>query len=100
MRHEENGARCPITCNGEYDSPWSKTARDPPPLCPLCASRLRITMFCHLYEWIERVPGGTQQNDGLETGTVRGCGHEMSVRAGMDWEPLWRSVDYATKQQD
>ena len=33
----------------------------------------------HLFTWIERIPEGTQQNDGVETGTVRGCGHEMSV---------------------
>merc|ERR1719436_968234 len=25
LRHEEHGAACPITCNGEYDTAWSKT---------------------------------------------------------------------------
>ena len=25
IRHEENAAACPITCNGEYATPWSKT---------------------------------------------------------------------------
>merc|ERR1719436_2374655 len=25
LRHEEHDAACPITCNGEYDTAWSKT---------------------------------------------------------------------------
>lgn len=25
LRHEENEAACPITCNGKYETPWSKT---------------------------------------------------------------------------
>merc|ERR1740121_3503435 len=25
LRHEENDAACPITCNGQYDTRWSKT---------------------------------------------------------------------------
>ena len=25
IRHEENAAACPITCNGDYATPWSKT---------------------------------------------------------------------------
>ena len=25
LRHEENEAACPITCNGAFDNPWSKT---------------------------------------------------------------------------
>ena len=25
LRHEENSAACPITCNGNFQSPWSKT---------------------------------------------------------------------------
>lgn len=25
IRHEEHDAPCPITCNGPFDSPWSKT---------------------------------------------------------------------------
>ena len=25
LRHEENPAACPITCNGDYPVPWSKT---------------------------------------------------------------------------
>ena len=33
----------------------------------------------HLSGWIERIPGGTRQNDGLETGIVGGCGRVNSV---------------------
>ena len=25
LRHEENDEPCPLTCNGLYDTPWSKT---------------------------------------------------------------------------
>lgn len=25
IRHDENDEPCKITCNGNYDSPWSKT---------------------------------------------------------------------------
>ena len=25
LRHEENAEPCPLTCNGVYDTPWSKT---------------------------------------------------------------------------
>jgi hypothetical protein len=25
IRHEENDAPCPITCNGEFQAAWSKT---------------------------------------------------------------------------
>jgi catechol 2,3-dioxygenase-like lactoylglutathione lyase family enzyme len=25
LRHEENDAACPLTCNGEFDTAWSKT---------------------------------------------------------------------------
>ena len=33
----------------------------------------------HLYIRIERIPGGTRENDGLETGIMGGCGREDSV---------------------
>ena len=33
----------------------------------------------HLYRWIERLPGETRGNDGLETGIMGGCGREKSV---------------------
>ena len=29
-------------------------------------------ILCHLCGWIERIPGGTRQNDGLETRYYRG----------------------------
>lgn len=25
LRHEEHGGPCPVTCNGEFETPWSKT---------------------------------------------------------------------------
>ena len=25
LRHEENDEPCPLTCNGVFDTPWSKT---------------------------------------------------------------------------
>ena len=34
---------------------------------------------CHLRGWIERIPGGTRQNDGLETGIMGGYGRDISV---------------------
>ena len=34
---------------------------------------------CHLCGWIERIPGGTRQNDGLETGIVG------AAAAGFAW---------------
>ena len=34
----------------------------------------------HLCGWIERIPGGTRLNDGLETGIMGGgCGRDISV---------------------
>ena len=32
-----------------------------------------------MYRWIERIPGGTRENDGLETEIMGGCGREISV---------------------
>ena len=37
---------------------------------------------CHLYGWIECIPGGTRENDGLETGAIGGCGRERVCSAG------------------
>ena len=33
----------------------------------------------HLSRWTERIPGGTLENDGLETGIMGGYGREISV---------------------
>ena len=56
-------------------------------------------ILCHLCGWIERIPGGTQRNDGQETGLGGACGREIGVDrprqaearsrnralAGLDW---------------
>ena len=34
---------------------------------------------CHLCGWVERIPGGTRETDGLETRDCGGCGREISV---------------------
>ena len=33
-----------------------------------CKRATELTYKCHLCGWIERIPGGTQENDGVETG--------------------------------
>ena len=35
--------------------------------------------FCHLCGWMARIPGGTRQHDGLETGIMGGYGREIGV---------------------
>ena len=45
----------------------------------LAAAAPIIPVFWHLCGWIERMPEGTRQNDGQETGIIGGCGCEISV---------------------
>ena len=48
--------------------------------------------MCHLYGWLERIPGGTRENDGLETGIMGGLRprHERGERARAHQYP-WRA---------
>ena len=52
----------------------------------------------HLCGWIERIPGGSRQKDGLETGMMGGHGRESSVLASVPlsvsqvYHVLWGEV--------
>ena len=39
---------------------------------------IHLYKWCLYYRWMERIPGGTRENDGLET-CGYGCGREMSM---------------------
>ena len=51
-------------------------ARQAPPRACITGPR---TQSWHLCGWIERIPGGTRQHDGLETGIMWGCGRANSM---------------------
>ena len=56
---------------------------------PKIRSMVRQPTLWHSCGWIERIPGGTRQNDGLETGIMGGYGRKINVatRASADIMP-------------
>ena len=49
-------------------------------VCALSPGMRSIYLYkCHLFRWMERIPGETRQSDGLDTGLLGGYGCERSV---------------------